>query len=224
MPGVIFDLDGTLVDSYAAHFHAWTSIAEDLGHTLSECEFREQFGLKNEPILAALHAWTGRPAPTQAVVTRLAEEKERRYRGLISDVFPDMAGARDLIALLRGAGWSLAVGSSAPRENIDFCLDRFRAIGVAFDAVACGCDVARGKPEPDVFLLAADRLGTAPEECVVVEDASAGIEAARRAGMASVGLCSTGRNREALRAADHVVDALAELGPEVFGRLLERRA
>jgi HAD superfamily hydrolase (TIGR01509 family) len=221
---VIFDLDGTLVDSYSAHFHAWTSIAEDLGHTLTEPEFQRQFGLKNEPILAELHAWTGRTPPSDAAVAALADEKERRYRARISEVFPAMAGAGGLIASLRGAGWKVAVGSSAPRANIDFCLDRFQQSGVSFDAVACGCDVSRGKPEPDVFLLAADRLGVRPEACAVVEDASAGIEAARRAGMASVGLCSTGRTRDEFAGADHVVDTLDELGPDVFARLLGHTA
>jgi len=219
---VIFDLDGTLVDSYAAHFHAWTTIAADLGHTLTEPEFQKQFGLKNEPILAELHAWTDSPAPSDEVVAALAAEKERRYRARISDVFPEMEGAAGLVGMLRDAGWRVAVGSSAPRENIDFCLERFRSIGAEFDAVACGCDVARGKPEPDVFLLAAERLGVNPAACAVVEDASAGIEAARRAGMASVGICSTGRTRDAFAEADHVVDTLTELGPDVFSQLLGR--
>ncbi|MDP7069949.1 MAG: HAD family phosphatase [Phycisphaerales bacterium] len=214
MPAVIFDLDGTLIDSYSAHFEAWRSVSRELGHTLTEQQFQRQFGLRNEPILRELHAWTGRPMPDAVGVETLADRKEARYRDLIAGRFPVMAGAEALIAALRAAGWLVSIGSSAPRANIDFCLERFIEVGVRFDAVACGCDVRQGKPAPDVFLLAAARLDADPADCIVVEDAAAGIEAARRAGMASVGMCSTGRTAEELARADLVVDSFLGLSIE----------
>jgi len=206
MPAVIFDLDGTLIDSYQAHFEAWQTVSTELGHVLTEPQFKRQFGLKNEPILQELHEFAGLEVPDAAAIGALAQTKESRYRALIADCFPVMPGAIELIRALENAGWSVAIGSSAPRENIDFCVHQFDRHGVRFAAVACGCDVSHGKPAPDVFLLAAGRLAKDPAECIVVEDASAGIEAARRAGMGSIGLCSTGRAPDELAAADLVID------------------
>lgn len=220
----IFDLDGTLIDSYAAHFKAWTSVAAEIGHTLTEPQFQTQFGLKNEPILMELHELAGRPLPSAEQVAQLAEQKELRYRAMIADAFPEMTGASSLIIALQHAGWKVAIGSSAPTANIDFSVERFNRMGVAFDAVACGDDVKCGKPAPDVFLLASARLGVAPASCVVLEDAAVGIDAARNAGMVSVGVCSTGRTRAELSHATMVVDGLDALSPSVLADLWGARA
>lgn len=209
----IFDLDGTLIDSYIPHFTAWKSVSNEIGHRLTESQFQQQFGRKNEPILKELHEFAGRPAPTSEQIDQLAEAKETRYRSLIGDTFPEMPGAVSLIHQLQQSGWKIAIGSSAPRGNIDFCVERFKSLGVDFDAVACGDDVEHGKPAPDVFLLAAARLGVEPRGCVVLEDAVAGIDAARNAEMGSIGVASTGRTRAELSHADRVVDCLTELCP-----------
>ncbi len=221
MPGVIFDLDGTLIDSYDAHFKAWTSMAESLGVELEEAIFQRQFGLKNEPILMELHQMAGLPAPIAVDMARLAEEKETLFRRHLEEGFPDMPGAITLATDLKAAGWRLAIGSSAPRENIRYATERFQTRGLEFDAIACGCDVARGKPEPDVFLLAASKLNLPPEACVVIEDAAAGVEAACRAGMGSVGLVSKGRTTEALASADLIVSCLTTLGAASLAELLK---
>lgn len=216
---VIFDLDGTLIDSYQAHFKAWTSVAAEIGLALTEPQFQDQFGRRNEPILMELHELAGKPPPTPARIDTLAEIKETRYRAMIAAAFPEMPGATELIGQLKQAGWKVAIGSSAPRPNIDFCIERFNRLGAEFDAVACGDDVAHGKPAPDVFLLAASRLGVSPEACVVLEDAPVGIEAAHRAGMGSVGVCSRGRTRAELAEAGVVVERLSELTPERLASL-----
>jgi len=221
MPGAIFDLDGTLIDSFAAHFEAWTVLAGELGHTLTEAQFAKQFGRKNESIIAELHEFIGRPVPNERAVDALAEHKEAIFRGCIGGGhFPFMPGALSLLADLRSAGWSLAVGSSAPRSNIDFAMERFETGGVTFDAVACGCDVSNGKPAPDVFLLAAATLGIDPKQCVVFEDAPPGVEAGLRAGMPTIGIASTGRTRAELDAADLVIDDFAEVNPVLLESLL----
>lgn len=209
----IFDLDGTLIDSYDAHFTAWKTVSDEIGHRLTEPQFQQQFGRKNEPILKELHELAGRAAPTCETIVQLAEVKETRYRALIGDTFPEMTGAVALIHQLQRSGWRVAIGSSAPRGNIDFCVERFQALGIQFDAVACGDDVDHGKPAPDVFLLAAARLGVEPGACVVLEDAVAGIDAARNAKMGSIGVASTGRTRAELSHANRVVDCLTELSP-----------
>ncbi len=130
-----------------------------------------------------------------------------------------MPGVHALLAALDEAGFRLAIGSSGPPENVN---DVLQQLGnrERFDAVITGSDVTEGKPNPQVFLLAAERLGLEPAQCAVVEDAPLGIEAVRAAGMASVGLVSTGRTAEKLARADRVVRQLAELSPRAFEELI----
>ena len=132
-----------------------------------------------------------------------------------------MPGAEGLLQSLFDAGIALAVGSSGPPENVDLTLDRLRKRPL-FAATVHGMDVTRGKPDPQVFLLVAQRLGIPPQHCVVVEDAPLGIAAAKAGGMASVGLASTGRSRSLLAAADLTVDRLSELSSLDFRRLMAR--
>ena len=224
MPAVIFDLDGTLLDSYDAHFEAWSALAAELGVALTESQFQSQFGRKNEPILEELHEWAGKDVPGDAQLAELADRKETHYRELIGQALPLMPGAAQLIEQLQARGWVVAIGSSTPRVNLEFAQAAMAQHGVKFDAAACGCDVKQSKPNPDVFLLAAERLQVPPQECVVVEDAPAGIEAAHRAGMASVGLASKGRTRSELASAMCVVDAMAELNVDLLDGLARTRA
>lgn len=218
----IFDLDGTLVDSHDAHLAAWRTTSREIGHELTLAQFAAQFGRTNPPIIRELHEWAGRPAPDDAAIVRWAERKETLFRDSIAARFPVMPGGRPLLASLRSSGWSLAVGSSAPPENVRLAVRGLEAAEL-FHAIVTGDDVRHGKPDPEVFLLAAGRLGVEPRRCVVVEDAPAGIEAARRAGMASIGLASKGRTRADLADADLVVESLDALDPTTFSRLLDAR-
>ena len=147
------------------------------------------------------------------------QEKEAAFRRIIATDFPAMQGGAELIAALHQAGFGVAVGSSAPSENVKMAIDR---LGVRdwLAAVVTGSDVRHGKPDPQIFLVAAERLDVPPPWCVVIEDAPVGIAAAAAAGMACVGLASTGRTREALGKADLVVDSLAELSPEMLRRII----
>ncbi len=217
--GAIFDLDGTLVDSYDAHLDAWRLVARELGHELTVEQFRRQFGRTNEPIIEELCGWAGRAVPDAAGLAEIADRKESLYRERIAASFPVMPGGPDLLRALSAAGWRLAVGSSGPPENVRVAVAGLGA-GALFHHCVSGADVSRGKPDPEVFLLAAERLGVPPQRAVVVEDAPAGIEAARRAGMACVGLASKGRTREELAAADLVVDSLESLSPDSLEALL----
>lgn len=215
---VIFDADGVLVDSYQAHFEAWQAMGRELGMDLPEERFAASFGRRNEDMMPAL--WGEAVAPED--IPAWSDWKEATYREILLRDFPAMDGARDLIDALRAAGVRLAVGSSGPPENVAACLkglDRTEA----FDAAVDGSEVARGKPEPEVFLRAAAKLGLAPGRCAVVEDAVAGVEAARRAGMVAVGLTGT-TTREALAArADLVVESLRDLTPEAIASLIDGR-
>jgi len=219
---VIFDLDGVLVDSYRAHYESWRDVAAEEGIRISEEQFARTFGRTSREAVPML--W-----PVQSVseerVREIDERKEVVFREIISRRFPIMDGAPALLRSLRAEGFRLAVGSSAPPENVELAL---REIGGRdlFDAVVNGMDVERGKPDPQVFLLAAERAGVSPARCAVVEDAVPGIEAARRAGMASVAFVSTGRKAEdfASHAPDLIVRSLRDLSPRVFRALIDRNA
>lgn len=214
--GVIFDMDGVLIDSYRAHFESWRIIAAEEGLQITEEQFAQTFGRTSREIIAAL--W-GKHTPDEAKIRELDERKEAAFRELLRDHFPIMPGAPELLDALHEAGFALAIGSSGPPENVALTLKKLGRRDL-FGAVITGKDVTRGKPDPQVFLLAAERLGVPPQRCAVVEDAPPGVEAAHRAGMVAVGLVSTGRTREMLAAADLVVDSLSELSPEVFRSLI----
>jgi beta-phosphoglucomutase len=214
---VIFDVDGVLVDSYDAHFRSWRDILREQGLDMSEAEFAETFGRTSREIIRRY--WGD--AVDDATARAIDDRKEALYRDLIRATFPAMEGAVAIIDALRAAGFALAVGSSAPPENVHLTLDLL-GCSDAFAAIVTGRDVTRGKPDPQVFQLAGERLGIAPDHCAVIEDAPAGIRAANAARMASVALVGTA-SRETLRevGAHLTVDSLRELSPDVLTRLID---
>jgi beta-phosphoglucomutase len=217
--GVIFDMDGVLVDSYHAHFESWRRLAEEHGLALTEEEFARTFGRTSREILRS--AW---PRPlTHEEVRTFDDRKEALFREIIARDFPAMDGARPLIDALRSAGFRLAVGSSGPPENVELILSRLGGASL-FDGVVHGRDVHRGKPDPEVFLLAAERAGIPPPAAAVVEDAAPGIEAATRAGMASVAVLSTGRAEADFRGVhpDVIVASLRDLTPSILQQVIDR--
>jgi len=218
--GAIFDMDGVLVDSYRAHLASWNVMLAEHGRAVSEAEFAATFGRTSREIIAAI-----RPDRrlSDGQIAALDARKEEAFREIIAREFPVMPGAAELLRALDGDGFALAIGSSGPPENVQLVLDRL-GLRRLFGAVVTGRDVTRGKPDPQVFLLAAERLGIPPARCVVVEDAPLGIAAAKAAGMASLGVASTGRTRQMLAAADLVVDSLGELSPQVFRQLIGQRS
>ncbi len=210
---VIFDVDGVLVDSYEPHLLSWQQMLGEIGSGCTEAEFRATFGRTSRDILAELYEGE----LTDAEIQKFDDRKEALYRDIVRDKFPAIDGAGELIDALAADGWKLAVGSSGPPENVALTLECLERANL-FAARVTGGDVTRGKPDPQVFQIAAERLGVSPEQCVVVEDAPAGVEAANRAGMTSIGLTGTA-TREQLAHADLVVDSLRELTPEKIRRL-----
>jgi beta-phosphoglucomutase len=212
---VIFDVDGVLTDSYAPHFSAWQRMFAELGVQFTDDEFRQTFGRTNRDIFAELY-----PGEiTDERSRELGDLKEAYYREIIAKDFTPLPGAVELIDALHDAGFKLAVGSSGPPENIELTLEK---LGRAdrFTAAATGADVQRGKPDPQVFLIAADRLGVPPERCAVIEDAAPGVEAANRAGMTSIAVLGT-TTREQLSHAKLVVESLRKLSPARISLLLD---
>jgi beta-phosphoglucomutase len=208
---VLWDLDGTLVDSEQYHWFAWRDSMAAEGVTLTHEQFLKTFGLRNDAIVPQ---WIAGATPER--VDHIASAKETLYRRLVLEGgLEPLPGARQWIERLAHDGWRQAIASSAPRENVDVVLD---VLGLAscFQAIVSAEDVTLGKPDPQVFLTAAVRLGSAPAQSIVVEDAPAGIEAARRAGMASIGVRRSGSPL----AADLAVSSLADLPPDAFSRLI----
>jgi beta-phosphoglucomutase len=216
---VIFDMDGVLVDTYHAHYQSWLMMAEREGLHFTEAEFAVTFGRTSREIIA--HFW-GEGRYNDAEIAALDVLKEAAFREIIADDFPAMPGAKELLAALYKYGFKLAVGSSGPPENVAMVLDRLGAQQL-FGATVTGMDVTRGKPDPQVFQLAAERLGVPPERCIVVEDARPGVQAAHAAGMIAVGLVSTGRTREELAEADLLAATLEELSPADLFLMIEPR-
>lgn len=211
---VIFDVDGVLVDSYRAHFESWRRMFAEQGAGFTEDQFRATFGRTSRDIIAELY----RGKLTDDEIRRWDDRKEALYREILRQDFPVVDGAVELVETLADAGFALAVGSSGPPANVALTLECLPC-GERFTARVTGADVTRGKPDPQVFLLAAERLGVPPTRCAVVEDAPAGIEAANRAGMASIALVGTAARNE-LSHARLVVDSLRELSPKVIGELI----
>jgi beta-phosphoglucomutase len=210
---VLWDLDGTLVDSEEYHWRAWRETMAAEGAPVTREQFLASFGQRNDLILGE---WLGRGADRERV-RRIGEAKEGLYRRLVAEEgLSPLAGAAEWVKRLSGGGWRQAIASSAPRLNVQVVLGAL-GLSAAFQAIVSAEDVTIGKPDPQVFLLAAARLGIAPARCVVVEDAAPGIEAARRAGMRSIGVRGA-----TTAAADVSVGSLDELPPDVFERLLER--
>ncbi len=210
---VLWDLDGTLVDSAGHHWRAWRDTLAAEGRAVTQRAFADSFGRRNDEILRDLFGCDLEPA----WIAHVSETKEQTYRRLVRERgLVALPGAIEWLARLLAAGWKQALASSAPRPNIDVVievlgLDRY------LDGALSADDVGRGKPDPALFLAGADALATPPRRCIVVEDAPAGLEAARRAGMRSVGVLST-HHREL--SADLVVSSLEALPVDAFDRLL----
>ena len=216
----IFDLDGTLVDSFDAHWRSWHGMCARHGVGLTHERFVRSFGMRNDRIIGMYWSEAGHEPPAADAAARLADEKEALYREIVAGSLPAMAGGRELLERLHAAGWMLAVGTSGPPENLRVAVD---GLGASrwFHAEVCGMDVAHGKPAPDIFLKAAERLGVPPGRCVVVEDAVPGIEAAHAAGMPCVAICSMGHTHAELASAERVIDRFDEVSPESLRALLD---
>lgn len=211
---VLWDLDGTLVDSGEYHWRAWRDTMRGEGIELTYPQFLACFGQRNDTILTA---WMGEAA-TAEVIRDIGDAKESLYRQYaVQDGLVALPGAAEWVTRLHAEGWRQAVASSAPAENIRVMLDALK-LDRYFDGLASAEDVTAGKPDPQVFLAAAAKVQVPSSACVVVEDAAAGIEAAKRAGMKCVGV-----SRSAVLPADVFVRSLADLPADAFERLLEQR-
>lgn len=207
-------MDGTLIDSGESHWITWRGALAAEGFELTREQFVATFGQRNDTILRTL---LGADLPTSEI-ERIGGAKEERYREMVrAGEIKLMPGVTEWLERLRADGWRQAIASSAPLLNVEALLETLD-IAQYFDAITSAEDVQRGKPDPQVFLITAKKLGVPPERCIVVEDAPAGIEGAQRAGMCSIGVLTTQPQLNA----DIVVERLNQLPADAFEQLLER--
>jgi HAD superfamily hydrolase (TIGR01509 family) len=209
---VLWDMDGTLIDSEEFHWISWRNTMANEGITITRDQFLASFGQRNDSIIPR---WLG-AASTPESVERIGDAKEKLYRHLVrKDGISPLPGVASWLNRLHNQGWLQAIASAAPRANVEVVLEALSAARF-FEGIVSAEDVRRGKPDPEVYLTAASLVGATPDRCIVVEDAVAGVEGARRAGMRSIGVSHNGKQLPA----DIVVKSLDLLEPDAFDRLL----
>ncbi len=204
--GVIFDMDGVLVDSNAAHLASWLKVAAEDGVVFSKDTFWKTFGMTSEYIVE--HFWKNQMTPDE--ISRVVERKETAFRESVVDHVKPIDGAVDFTRYLSEKRIPLAVGSSAPRVNVEFVLNWLGIRDLFGNCVVAGDEVVRGKPAPDIFLLCAEKLGEDPKRCVVIDDSRSGVNAGYAAGMTTIGFFSMGHTLDEYENADCVVRNFAE--------------
>ena len=217
LEAVIWDMDGIIVNSGPYHLQAWQEVFGKWGVNFTEEDFRRNFGQRNDSII-----WNamGRSI-TQNEMDTIANEKEESYRRRVEQNIKAFSGAVALMKALTAQGVKMAIASSAPPENIDLIANGL-GIKEYFQAIVWGREVTEGKPSPQGFLLAAQRLGVDPASCVVIEDAIAGVAAAKRAGMKCVAVTNT-HPAAKLSEAEYVVDTLEAVSVDGLAGLFQNR-
>jgi len=198
-------MDGVLADTGPIHYESWVKLAKQIRVKFSKNFFNLTFGRQSISITRELVG----PKIKQEVVEKWANLKERYYREMVKDELKPLPGAIDLVRNLHERNFKLAVGSSGPPENVDLLLSTFRMKDY-FDVIITAAEVKNGKPAPDVFLIAAEKLNIKVDNCLVIEDAPVGITAARKAGMKVIALRTTHCNIDLLDA-DTVVQDLSSI-------------
>jgi beta-phosphoglucomutase family hydrolase len=197
-------MDGVIADTAPYHFSAWQETLGQRGVKFTEEDFKHSFGLRNENIIRNMLGET-----SQDEIEAIAREKEETFRSLIGQKVKPLPGVIELIRSLKTHGFKMAIASSTPMENIRLITDGL-GIDNCFQAIVSSQDVTEGKPSPQGFLLAAQRLALAPKNCLVIEDAVAGVTAAKRAGMPCLAITNT-HPRQSLAEADLIVDTLEKV-------------
>jgi HAD superfamily hydrolase (TIGR01509 family) len=198
-------MDGVVVDSIPFHYKAFQRLSKELGRPCTVEHLDGVNGMVNTDIMPLLFG-----VKDPVMVKELSDRKESYFREIFRDEARPMAGFLALVEDAKAHGMKIALGTSAPKENVNLVLDTLR-LRTLFDAVVCDRDVKRGKPAPDIYLLCAKRLGIKPADCVVIEDALNGVHAAKAAGMYCIGLANPRFSASDLEEADKVVGGLSDI-------------
>ena len=210
--GLIFDLDGVLVFTDKFHYQAWKTMADELGVYFDETINHRLRGVSRMDSLEIILERYEGPDLSLREKEKLAEKKNEIYRTLLESMTPDdvTKEVRDTLTKLREKGYKLAIGSSS--KNAKFILEKVE-LKDAFDAISDGNNITKSKPDPEVFLKAAEYLGLPPKACMVVEDAEAGIEAAKKGGMYAAGIGEAAKSinaDESLKTFSELVDIVGK--------------
>jgi beta-phosphoglucomutase family hydrolase len=216
LEAVIWDMDGVIADTAKYHYLAWKDTLAARGVDLTREAFMRLFGQRPDTIVKEIMGDNVPPAEFNVINT----EKQADFRRRIADNIRPLPGAVELIKALREQGIKQAIASSAPPENIKVVTGGL-GIEDCFQAIANGYEVPEGKPSPQIYLLAAQKLGIKPANCVVFEDAIAGVEGAKRAGMKCVAVTNS-HPEERLNKADLVVETLENVNINVLTELFQR--
>lgn len=212
--GFIFDLDGVIVDTARYHYLAWKKLAKSLGISFSETQNEQLKGVSRVRSLEKILAW-GKMELSEGEFNKLLNAKNLDYLSYIErmdedEILPDV---HRVLSYLKKHHQPIALGSAS--KNARTILKEVNLLMV-FDAIVDGTDVTKAKPDPEVFLIAADKLNQKPETCIVFEDSLAGIQAANNAGMLSVGI----GDASILKEADYVFRDFTEIPTEFFSKLI----
>jgi len=213
LEAVLWDMDGVIADTMQYHFGAWRDILKTMGITVTLEEFRPLFGQRHDNIIR----YALGNNLTHEQIEALSDKKQALYRERVSKDIRALPGALELIKALNKNKIKIALASSATPENVDVIVDGLK-IRDKFQAFVNGPEVAEGKPSPLIFQLAAKKLGAPPANCVVIEDAVAGVSAAKDGGMKCVAVTNS-LPRAALSKADLIVDSLKEVNIEILNGL-----
>jgi HAD superfamily hydrolase (TIGR01509 family) len=219
LAAIIFDFDGVIVDSHAVHIQAWKALFMAMGKAVGDEELSFVVeGAKREEIL---RHFLGDLTTEQ--IELYGAEKERLYQARASEL-KLVSGITEFLEQVDAAGVPIAVASSGSRSRVEHTLKTFGLLG-RFRAIVTAEDVARGKPDPALFHLAASRLGAAAEQILVCEDAVAGVAAAKAAGMKCMAIADNGRRKLLQEAgADRVIEDFAQTGLDDVRRLFDEQA
>jgi beta-phosphoglucomutase family hydrolase len=202
LEAVLWDLDGVIADTGEYHYQAWQEVFGKRGYAFSKEDFMRHFGRRHDTIIRFA---IGENISTEEFNIITCEKQENYRRRVVSNIRP-LPGAIELIRSLNEHGIKTAIASSAPMENIEIIIKGLKIEG-CFQAIASGTEVAEGKPSPQIFLLAAEKLEATPSNCVVIEDAIAGVSAAKQAGMKCIAVTNSHPGKS-LKKADLIVTTL----------------
>ncbi|MBQ4079491.1 MAG: HAD family phosphatase [Thermoguttaceae bacterium] len=205
---IIFDMDGVLINSNAAHLASWKKIAAQDGVSFSDEVFWKTFGMTSEYIV---EKYWGNTTLTTKQISAIVDRKETAFRESVKEFVQPIEGSVDFVRFLLKKGYKMAVGSSAPRVNVEYVLDWLEIRDCFNECVVAGDEVKQGKPAPDIFLTAAKKLNTTPENCIVIDDSRSGVNAGKNAGMTTIGFFSAGHSQDEYENADYVVRSFEEI-------------
>jgi HAD superfamily hydrolase (TIGR01509 family) len=211
---VLWDMDGVLVNTGELHYRSWKLAFDEAGESFSQKKFTATFGMNNAGILETVFG----EDLTPDLYEKISNRKETSFRKMVKGNAELLPGADTLLEKFKTLSMKQAIASSAPQENIDVLVGELK-IGGYFDALISGTGMP-GKPDPAVFLLAARKLDVEPDDCIVIEDAIAGVKGARRAGMKCIAVTTT-NPAEALAQADYVVESLTLVDEQMISALLD---